>query len=297
MRKTKIWAGIAIAVIATVTIFAASSWAFADQTGANAEKGFGKFFAKGFSKGNPAKVLENQKERLRQQVKDGKMTQEEADKAIAKIGEKAKAIQEFNSMTLEQKREKLLNDFTASINQRVKDGKVTQEQADKCLSDFKSKLNTWDGTGRMPFMGKGFLDGKSMKRKPDIAKVDPAQLLEKRKADIQQRVKDGKLTQTEADKAIAQVEAKVKEMQEFNSLTLEQKREKLLNDFTASISQRVKDGKLTQAEADKNIAEFKTKLSNWDGSGRMPFHRKGFDGRGHFQKGEKTNNSSQSNAV
>lgn len=262
---------------AAIAILLTSSAVFADQTKSTAPNAgtYTKTLKGDVAKLDPAQMLEKQKANLQKKVADGKMTQEEADKAIAQMEQKIKEMQDFQNMTLEQKKEKL-------------------------LADYKAKLDQWDGSGNAPFFGKGFEGIEGFKGKEGFDKekgefrdnalfgkgsegnMDPAQMLEKQKANLQQRVADGKMTQEEADKAIAQMEQKVKEMQDFNALTPEQKKEKLLNEFTTSTNERVTAGKLTQEKADQAIADFKAKLDKWDGTGNMPFVGKGGEGREGF---------------
>lgn len=302
MKKTKTIAIAAIATVASAAILISSMTVFADQTKAGTSKIFGKSFARGAMNMDPQERIQKEKEAIQQKVTDGKLTQEEADKKIAELDQRIKEMQEFNNLTLDQKKEKLLNGFTTSINENVKNSKMTQEQADKTIADFKTKLGAWDGTGNPPFQGRGLMGKEGIMRKGEAGKgdraggkadfkqgfkgnVDPAKMLEQQKQALQQKVTDGKLTQEDADKRIAELDQKVKEMQEFNSLTLEQKKEKILSNFTTSTNDRVKDGKLTQEQADKMATDFKAKLDQWDGSGMMPFNgggprdEKGFGGR------------------
>ena len=54
-------------------------------------------------------------------------------------------IDDLNSLTPEQKKEKLLTNFTVKINRRVSSGKITQAEGDKLLSDLKTSIANWDG--------------------------------------------------------------------------------------------------------------------------------------------------------
>ncbi|WP_053955358.1 hypothetical protein [Inediibacterium massiliense] len=108
---------------------------------------------KGFEKGNkPSKEdreafknlsqeerQEKMKEKLAQAVKDGKMTQEQADKILAngpkgfeKGNKPSKEDREaFKNLSQEERQEKMKE----KLAQAVKDGKMTQEQADKILEN------------------------------------------------------------------------------------------------------------------------------------------------------------------
>lgn len=110
-----------------------------------------------FSK-DPLKALQNKKEIIRAHEKDGKITKAKADAINARIDAKIKEIQQFNSLTVQQKRAKLINDYKASVTKRVKSGKLTQDKADTMIKDFTDKITRWDGTGYPQFHGKRFKD-------------------------------------------------------------------------------------------------------------------------------------------
>ena len=64
-------------------------------------------------------------------------------------------LQSFNKLTLQQKKDKLLNDLKVSLAQRVKAGKLTQAQADTQIKAYTDRIAKWDGTGVMPQLGGG----------------------------------------------------------------------------------------------------------------------------------------------
>lgn len=101
--------------------------------------------------------------------------------------------------------------------------------------------------------------------------VDPLQRLENEKTRIEERLANGEITQEQADEALAQIEQRIEEMEAFNQLSTDEKKAKLLSDCTTKLDQQVEDGKMTQEEADTALAEYKTKLEEWDGSGYLPF--------------------------
>ena len=82
--------------------------------------------------------------KIDQAVKDGKMTQEQADLAKGR-----------HSLSTNQKfQDALKAAYTAAVNQAVKDGVITQAQADQILK------NSTSGSGFGPFMGgKGGMGG------------------------------------------------------------------------------------------------------------------------------------------
>ncbi len=108
-----------------------------------------------FSK-DPVKALESKKERIQSRLKEGKISKEKADAITARIDAKIKEVNEFNKLTPPQKKAKLINDFKTSMERRVKEGKLTRENADTILKDFTEKVNQWDGNGYPKFHGKGF---------------------------------------------------------------------------------------------------------------------------------------------
>lgn len=102
---------------------------------------------------DPVKALQSRKEKIQSKLKDGKISKEKADKITAKIDTKIKEIQEFNKLTLQQKKDKLESRFKSSLDKRIKNGKLTQDKADKLLKDYSDRLKSWDGKG-YPMPGK-----------------------------------------------------------------------------------------------------------------------------------------------
>ncbi len=103
---------------------------------------------------NPVRVLENKKKNILELQKEGKISKEEADKITKKIDEKIKGIEEFNKLTVEQKREKLISKYKSRMALRVKEGKLTQEKADEKIADFTKEIQNWDGNGFPEFFHK-----------------------------------------------------------------------------------------------------------------------------------------------
>lgn len=119
-----------------------------------------------------------------------------------------------------------------------------------------------------------------------VENKDPVKMLEQRKANVRQELSEGKITKEEADRKIARIEQKIKDIQEFNKLPLKEKKEKLINSFTARVDKKVQEGELTRDNADKMISKFKAKVEKWDGNG-YPFHFKGFKGEKRGHKGDR----------
>ncbi|OPZ94308.1 MAG: hypothetical protein BWY74_00670 [Firmicutes bacterium ADurb.Bin419] len=104
---------------------------------------------------------------------------------------------------------------------------------------------------------------------------DPVKALESKKKDVLELEKEGKISKEEADKITRKIDERIKDIQEFNKLTIEQKREKLISKYKTRMALKVKEGKLTQEKADERIADFTREIQNWDGNG-LPslFHNK-----------------------
>lgn len=103
---------------------------------------------------DPIKSLENRKERILKLEKEGKISKEEADIKIKKIDSKIKGIEEFNKLTVEQKREKIIGKFKEVMASQVKEGKISQEKADELISEYTKKIQEWDGNGMPKFFHK-----------------------------------------------------------------------------------------------------------------------------------------------
>lgn|GEM_PF-3064305 len=135
---------IAFAVIAILLLSATAAFAAQDNNTAPAAAGGKIPHGKGWD--NPAEMLAARQEMLEKQLADGRITQVEADAALAKIEEQLAEWEEFSSLTLEEKKAKLIADFTAKTEELVDDGKITAEEAAKMIAAFTEKVNAWDGT-------------------------------------------------------------------------------------------------------------------------------------------------------
>ena len=100
---------------------------------------------------DPLNFLEEKKTHIQEQVRAGKMTQEEADAKIARIEEKNKAIQDFNKLSVPEKKEKLLSRYREMLEKKVAAGKITRQEADRRLQAFTEKVEAWDGRGYPDF--------------------------------------------------------------------------------------------------------------------------------------------------
>jgi len=102
----------------------------------------------------------------------------------------------------------------------------------------------------------------------DFKKVeDPVKALERKKEKIQSLLKEGKISKEKADALISKIDEKIKKIEEFNKLPLEQKKEKLISKFKSYTERKVKEGKLTREKADELIKDFTERIQKWDGKG------------------------------
>jgi len=104
---------------------------------------------------DPIKRMENKKERIQKEYKEGKITKEKADELTGKIDKHIAKIKEFNSLSLPQKKDYLSSKVKSRIEQDVKDAKITKEEGDEILQNFNKELEHWDGKEFPRFMGKG----------------------------------------------------------------------------------------------------------------------------------------------
>ncbi len=103
---------------------------------------------------DPVKMLEEKKERVQGLLKEGKLTKDEADEITAKIDARIQKIREFNSLTLPQKKDALIASFKTRMEKKVKEGKVSREEADSRIRSYTDKVNKWDGSGNPGFLKK-----------------------------------------------------------------------------------------------------------------------------------------------
>ena len=103
---------------------------------------------------DPLKRLEERKESIRKDLKEGKITKEKAEELTKKIDERIAKVKEFNSLTLPQKKEHLSKNFSSHLEKQIKDGRITKEEGEKIQADFNKQLESWDGKEPPKFMHK-----------------------------------------------------------------------------------------------------------------------------------------------
>ncbi|KAA5807991.1 hypothetical protein [Thermoanaerobacterium thermosaccharolyticum] len=145
---------IATVVISTVLL---SSIAFADTTIVPSQSSSNvstSQSAKTSKKADPIQLLENLKAKIEEKYSQGKISQNQENNIITKINSAEQKIENFNNMTLDQKKQTLIDYFTTIVNNQVKNGKITQDKANTLIKNFTDKVNKWDGTGYPPVVMK-----------------------------------------------------------------------------------------------------------------------------------------------
>lgn len=132
-------------------------------------------------------------------------------------------------------------------------------------------------------------DNKDCKEKCKEFAKDPIKALQAKKEKVQALLKEGKITKEEADKKTAWIDSKIKEIESFNKLPLQQKKDKLISDCKAAVEKRVSEGKLDRAKADTILNEYTEKINTWDGTGYPKFRFKCFKDR--FMKPDTDSNT------
>ncbi len=94
---------------------------------------------------NPIKYLEDKKQSVEKDLKEGRISKEEADEKIKEIDHRIQKINEFNSLPLSEKKEKIYSRFQKHIERKVSEGKLTNEEGQKFLKELKKELDEWDG--------------------------------------------------------------------------------------------------------------------------------------------------------
>ncbi len=115
----------------------------------------GKFYRHEKSN-DPIKILERKKEQIDQLVREGRMTQEMAEKIKAKIDARIREIEEFDRLSPEQKKEKLMQKYKEYLDRKVRSGHLSKEKADEMFEEFRKKIQEWDGKGYPFLKGRDF---------------------------------------------------------------------------------------------------------------------------------------------
>jgi polyhydroxyalkanoate synthesis regulator phasin len=146
-----------------------------------------------FAAGVPSKMAD----KLQQEVQAGKLSQGQADVITQLFGLRQSAM------------EKLKADEKALIDQAVKDGKLTQDQADKL-----QKREGHFGQGPMQGKTQGKTQGRMHGKQGPMFFFGKNLSADQLKAKLDAAVKSGKLTQEKADQALKQFEARQQQWQQ-----------------------------------------------------------------------------------
>ena len=184
-------------------------------------------------------------------------TQLKSGKTIADLAKE-------KNVTADQIKTAVVDAVTAQANQAVKDGKLTQTQADNIINKVKNtSADTFLNIGAR----KGPWGVSATAVEDAVAKV----LGLNNAADLRAQIKSGK---TIADLA------------KEKNVTADQIKTAVVDAVTAQVNQAVKDGKLTQTQADNIINKVKNVAAdnflNVGGRGWMGLFGGQFEGRGGF---------------
>jgi hypothetical protein len=124
--------------------------------------------------------------------------------------------------------------------------------------------------------GKKDIRGKDFWHKWDgTEQKDPVKMLENMKKELQTKVRNGEITKEKAEAITGKINAKIKEIKEFDKLTLPEKKSKLTSSFKSFIEEKVKSGKLTREKADELLKKHTERIKEWDGTGYPMLRGKG----------------------
>lgn len=104
---------------------------------------------------------------------------------------------------------------------------------------------------------------------------DPLQKLQEKKEDIGKDLKEGKITKEKADELTKRIDERIRQINEFNSLPLPEKKQQLSKIFKSNLEKKILEGKLTKEEGEKLLADFNKQLEKWDGKDFPHFTHKG----------------------
>ena len=184
----------------------------------------------------------------------------------------------YQDMTDAERFAAMKDDLKAMLDQKVKDGELTQEQADKMLEGFsmtpQGGLCLWAGP-RAPFDTEwpdpSKYEGMTDEERRDTVKADLKKMLDK-------MVADGKLTREQADEMLKgsvagaasgmglhvrmfedgqHFESRLElDPSKYEGMSDRERLEAMKADLKAILDQKVADGELTRKKADKIMEKF-----------------------------------------
>ena len=166
-----------------------------------------------------------------------------------KSGSTIETLAQKQGVDLDTLIDTLVENYSERFTKDVTDGKLTQAEADQNLSDLKTALQEWFTSGTRP-------DSLAAGMQPMSQELRlVAEALDMSDAELQTALDGGK---TLADLAKAQ------------SLSLTDLIEAVSSKYSETFAQMVTDGKMTQTDLDKMLADLETNLTEWYNSGEIP---------------------------
>ncbi|MCX7710554.1 MAG: hypothetical protein N2484_12000 [Clostridia bacterium] len=113
-----------------------------------------------FEKIDPVAELKSLKNTVKEEYKQGKISKDELHLGLEKIDRKLKAVKEFNDLSIDQKKEKLVTDFIKAVNKKVQVGELSTNDVGTLLESYTDTVKQWDGQGFPTFYHRGILISK-----------------------------------------------------------------------------------------------------------------------------------------
>ena len=179
----------------------------------------------------------------------------QSGKSIAEIAKE-------QNIDLAKVKEALLAEAKASLDQAVKDGKLTQAQADQAYQRFSENIDDLLNKSGMPGKNGDPRGGSGGPRDRGFGGMDlsgAAMALGLSEQDLLSKLQSGK---------------SIAEIAKEQNVDLARVKESLLSSLKTRMDQAVKDGKLTQAQADQMYQRFSENIDTWLNNSGMP--RRGF---------------------
>ncbi len=160
-------------------------------------------------------------------------------------GKSIKQVAEAKNVDLDKVTEAMTAAMKAHLDEEVKSGKHTQEEADAKLVLFKARLT--DMVNNVGGPHKGGHGGKRGHGPAKFATANLASVLKLTEAELRTELQSGKSLKTIADE---------------QNVDIDDVKKVLTDDFKAHLDEEVASGKHTQEEADAKLAEFTTRLDD-----------------------------------
>lgn len=159
-----------------------------------------------------------------------------------KEGKTAFDLAKTKGYTQDQLRTIIVEEQSNKIDEKVKEGKVTKETADKIKADFKTKMQSWDGSLKVKERYGMRHNAAYSVLKNKLGYTD---------SDIEKAVNDGK---SAFDLAAAK------------KITAEQLKAMIIEEQSKNVDSAVSKGKITKEEGENMKSRLKSHMQNWDGS-------------------------------